>query len=755
MAAGSVSAPLIIPIIHLQTHRAKNHIDTDTPVSIQSDTAGALILYTLDGSKPAAVPGAGQRALAGTSRRYSEPILLPAGRVCIRAVAVSSDGRESAVVTKVFSVELMSRQMEDSVQQHQSEETSCPAERSAGSSGMPAEQRIMGSSSPPSGPRFLNGRLGPGTASPPGSSGRLDSVVNRQTKQVKPCASPQGPAKLSSTQMTWLQRQTDFLRCAQCLQLRRSDPFARFCAHCGALNTPLPRQRLPPAEGGQMLLCVFCDSLVPMNTQTCLICEAAIERQLQPQASLTLQDHVVCVCCGSGNPAHVTSCLTCEARLHMVTTPTCFLSAVGSSAPTVRASHSRMLACSRCKRINSSDARYCDWCGSKHGHATSCVTCCRCGASGDPYASYCAACGIFLEGPAPSSSCSAITPPARGATTSHALDTNSHDASLKATPSSATLPPAKVPPPTVDQYTQTAGLYYPSATKLQKAAVQQVTRERRPLLTAISPGRGYWRKQLDHVCAHLRSYAQNNAPFRTLLGEPPLGRMVSAVIQEDQYEVSMTVSFVSARHQEKQVGPEEGRLGPVRETETLSGVTERSSDSSSESTLAEVSHQSDRGLTRRLPMPKSPVKVKDNQLLKELGPGLGQVSTIQELLDQGADPSCCGSDGRHALAVAVLNSHHDVLPVLVQRGADVDKQSGPMKNTALHEAAALGSAGLQCAEVLLSCKASVKQRNAAGQTAYDVAVASGCSSTVSLLATRTGQDLLTKLGRGRGTLDVF
>lgn len=43
---------------------------------------------------------------------------------------------------------------------------------------------------------------------------------------------------------------------------------------------------------------------------------------------------------------------------------------------------------------------------------------------------------------------------------------------------------------------------------------------------------------------------------------------------------------------------------------------------------------------------------------------------------QGADPTCCGGDGRHALAVAVVNGHHDVLPVLVQRGADVDEQSG-------------------------------------------------------------------------------
>lgn len=122
MTAGAVSAPLIIPIMHLQTHRAKNHIDTNTPVSIQSgttltcplhgvtevlhvpctllnrcvpgvltgvwnfaDTPGVRIFFTLDGSSPAEL----QRASAGSSRKYSEPILLPAGRVAVKALAVA------------------------------------------------------------------------------------------------------------------------------------------------------------------------------------------------------------------------------------------------------------------------------------------------------------------------------------------------------------------------------------------------------------------------------------------------------------------------------------------------------------------------------------------------------------------------------------------------------------------------------------------------------------------------------------------
>lgn len=56
-----------------------------TGVFDPADTPGVQIFYTVDGSKPAAV----QRGSAGSSKKYSEPILLPAGRVAVRAVAVT------------------------------------------------------------------------------------------------------------------------------------------------------------------------------------------------------------------------------------------------------------------------------------------------------------------------------------------------------------------------------------------------------------------------------------------------------------------------------------------------------------------------------------------------------------------------------------------------------------------------------------------------------------------------------------------
>ncbi|XP_070684333.1 double zinc ribbon and ankyrin repeat-containing protein 1 [Pempheris klunzingeri] len=728
MTAGAVSAPLIIPIIHLQTRRAKNHIDTDTPVSLQSDTPGVQIFYTLDGSRPAAV----QWGSAGGSRKYGEPVLLPAGRVAVRAVAVTSDGRQSSTVTKLFSVELVDsnnrKQNDDSFLQSDQQRPSGGTSSSAGSSLRPPEPKTnRGESRPQSGPRFLNSRLGCPTA-----------TAGTRSSQRSRSASPGVLKQLDSTQTSRIHKETNFLRCARCLGFRPSDPFARFCSQCGAAVPVLPEHRAPPAEGGQMVSCVFCNTLVPVNTHTCFTCEAPVQQQLHPQASLTLQDHVLCFCCGSGNPAHISSCLTCESRLQ----PTV---CVGDSAPPVR-----MLSCSRCKRINHGDARYCDWCGSKAAHAASSVICWRCGASGHPYAVHCAACGVFLDAPAPPTSCSDITRPAGGVANNQQASTpTSHDATWQATPS---FDPTNKKLATAEQHTQTVGLYYPSATELQKkeqqASRQRATRDRQPPLTAISPGRGYWRKQLDHVCAHLRSYAQNNAPFRALLGEPRLGRMVSAVIQEDGHEVSVTISFVSAGREEKPVSLAGGGVGPAVGG-TLSNVMERSSDSSSLRSDGPTG-----GVKPAKPKltPKPPVK--DVQLLKELAPGRGQISVIQELLDQGADPSCCDGDGRHALAVAVMNGHRDVLPVLVQRGADVDQQSGPMKNSALHEAAALGSEGLRCAQVLLSSKAGVRRRNAGGQTAYDVAVNSGSNDVASLLAARTGLDLLGKLGKPRLNLDA-
>uniref|UniRef100_A0A3B4B113 GH29D-like beta-sandwich domain-containing protein n=1 Tax=Periophthalmus magnuspinnatus TaxID=409849 RepID=A0A3B4B113_9GOBI len=91
--AGSISAPLVLPLIP-PTQKHKNHIQTCTRVCLQTESPDAEIFFTLDGSKP-----------NSRSRKYTAPITLPPGRVCVRAQAQSSDFRESLIVTKFFTVD--------------------------------------------------------------------------------------------------------------------------------------------------------------------------------------------------------------------------------------------------------------------------------------------------------------------------------------------------------------------------------------------------------------------------------------------------------------------------------------------------------------------------------------------------------------------------------------------------------------------------------------------------------------------------
>ena len=45
---------------------------------------------------------------------------------------------------------------------------------------------------------------------------------------------------------------TFICRCTHCFADRPSDPYARFCQSCGAAVPPLPTNRMPPPEPGEV-----------------------------------------------------------------------------------------------------------------------------------------------------------------------------------------------------------------------------------------------------------------------------------------------------------------------------------------------------------------------------------------------------------------------------------------------------------------------------------------------------------------------
>ncbi|KAF7468790.1 double zinc ribbon and ankyrin repeat-containing protein 1 [Marmota monax] len=521
---------------------------------------------------------------------------------------------------------------------------------------------------------------------------------------------------------------------------------------CGAPVPPIFGYRLPPPEGAQMGLCAECGSLVPMNTPICVVCEAPLAPQLWPQASLHLKEKVVCRTCGTGNPAHLRYCVTCEGTLPSAQESICN----GDKTPPPPTQKGDTISCF-CGRQNVCEASFCDWCGATLRIPATHSVCPKCGASNHLSARFCGSCGIYVKSMARFSWDSSL---ATVAGEPHPF--SEHQSAWQ---------PLNVPLPRSDtgakkeMGTQTVGLFYPSGRLLAKKELEMVSQQQRqekrsdhkPPLTAISPGRGYWRRQLDHISAHLRSYAQNNPEFRALIAEPRMGKLISATVHEDGCEVSIRLNYIQVSNKNlyfsKAVNFSDQFLNSVTEggNGLYSSRTSLVSDYSQSILDTNEKIKRMRNLQiKKFHKKKEHLTPENRLLLAEVGPtGEGRISVLEQLLEEGADPNCCDNDGRPAIIVAVVNKHHEAIPVLAQRGADIDQQWGPLRNTALHEATLLGLTGRESIVTLLGCNASIQKKNARGQTAYDLALEIGDDPITSLFNAKFSQGLEEQLPQPR------
>ncbi|KFV80280.1 Double zinc ribbon and ankyrin repeat-containing protein 1, partial [Struthio camelus australis] len=507
MTAGSVLVPQVIPLRIPLPGKAKHEIDTNTLVEIKSDTPAVTIYYTLDGSKPELIrkPSYGEH----NTFEYKQPIMLPVGKIMVKALAVTKDCRESAIVTKVFLVEYKPPITPFSGEENDKnflKDLSIQASFDFASLACICKRQLINAKELPLF-QFASS----------------SAVISRKS--------------LASTQTARIQKETDFLKCAHCSVPRPSDPLAHFCQECGSPLPPVPVRRFPAPEGAQMAPCLECRCLVPMNTPTCIVCEAPIAPQLQPQTTICLKGKVICQACGAGNPLHHKRCVTCESKLPETQTPTFR----GDTPQPFPSQQGKTVACSKCSRLNHCDASFCDWCGAKSGPPPCYFTCFECGTTNQPYARFCGSCGVYIE------------PQARVGTRNSMLMGFQAEAAWQPLPISLSKSRLDLNQ-RKDKGTQTVGLFYPSSKLLEKKELELVSQkeklekmsDHKPVLTAISPGRGYWRKQLDHICAHLRSYAQNNLEFRALIGEPRMGKITSATVHEDDCEVTITLNYTLA-----------------------------------------------------------------------------------------------------------------------------------------------------------------------------------------------------------------
>ncbi|ESN98937.1 hypothetical protein HELRODRAFT_67144, partial [Helobdella robusta] len=533
-----------------------------------------------------------------------------------------------------------------------------------------------------------------------------------------------------SNQFVRLQRETDYLKCSYCLAPRPvSDPFARFCNDCGHPITPLIQNKLPPPQVNQVGRCFTCQSMVPFNMASCIVCESPLKQQCLPRSDVKLSSMVPCVVCGTANQATLRYCVTCCASL-----PESNLPASLNISPT-RSSSANNLSktCSKCGRVNSSKARFCDWCQSKP------IACNKCGTTNQAHAHYCANCGNLLQFPA---------------------DDNMLPGFM-----SMNGPPALQ---TTEAATQTVGLFYPSVPKFKQMNILEGLLgtkdmsnskggdwvDQKPIITsAVSPGRGYWRKQVEHMCAHLKAHASKDTNFRSLIAHPRMGKLLQATVNEDGYELSLTLNF-ALRSPDNIVNTNNLKNDRMRSAGSrrtgMGDTSQRRSNLKKKNSNSRQMNNDDVNNT---------VSELNKSLTKEVGKlGRGRVEKVQELILEGASPKDCTTrDGLTLLHHAAIYKHYHVIPSLVEAGLHVDSVENSMHNTPLHEAvrehnvnAAAGAdhgAALKVVEVLLGCGASPTKKNKLGETAYELAIRVGRQDLANKMTMYIAQNNINKLSK--------
>lgn len=115
------------------------------------------------------------------------------------------------------------------------------------------------------------------------------------------------------------------------------------------------------------------------------------------------------------------------------------------------------------------------------------------------------------------------------------------------------------------------------------------------------------------------------------------------------------------------------------------------------------------------------------------------VDLLLDLLQDDHDIDCLDSWGRTPLHAAAVSSNSKCLQVLINAGADINKQCGPRgdSKTALHLCAELGYQSN--VETLLSAQASFAIRDVNDLTALDLARRNGHENCVKSLQAAVGK----------------
>ncbi|UJR21839.1 hypothetical protein I4U23_024913 [Adineta vaga] len=714
MISGSISAPYIIPLRSDQTQQFL--IDTNTLIEIGSQSSDVDIYYTLDGSKPDAF-------ITVTARRstiqYRKPFYIPreianAGNVTVKAIAVSRNGiRESAVIAKTFDIRIVpsDHAQSDEYENRYLYELQQERQELMRRIHEDHEERVS------------------------------DSISRMRANSFSPDASSHYANVIP-------QRSTEVLQCAHCFAPKTTDLYTRFCTSCGR-----PWEKLTKNQPNNYStnICAKCKSIIPVNSDRCQVCE--IKEPLEPPSlrpKISNQSTIVCPHCKSANPVHLRACYICESAL------------IPTSTPQMRASVSvpiltePLMTCSKCLRVNHTDARFCDWCGAHPEKVLTSIQCTKCRATNGPTAKFCTSCGCVLETPArnhfngSTSSVIASTltrPPVNPAWSTANVLLNQYQQPTWITKGEAA--------------TQTSGISYPSAKDVDLLIAQnkqlqedQTFKEHHPVLTPVSPGKGYWKQQIDHVCAHLKAFAVNRQDFRALIGQPRMGKMIHATVQETERQIIVQTIF------QKPENLSQSTVFLNRKDEHYPIHLDRSSPLSSafnsdDEYTREKSHRKKakkRAQSSTILDIDSPNHALIKLLERKSGSSSQKKSSHTDIFEEvrrlikekKANANFRNKDDYTPLQLAVRNKHFECIETLIKDGeARLDKK-GPRGTTALHECCLLGYEGVQPLRILLEHGGDVTWVNDKKESVVDLASKQNCRELLEVIASTRGQQMVNR-----------
>lgn len=534
-------------------------------------------------------------------------------------------------------------------------------------------------------------------------------------------------------------KEEEYLMCTYCGEPRPSDPYARFCNGCNSI--------LPPAPGR---------------------IRSSYGHSFQNAMKGSPQRKVECKSCRTLNPIQAQECLVCDSPLNDIPV----LKRKKDKAPEPVSS---FIICPYCTRVNCGNARFCDWCGEKSSSKSRTVMCQRCTAENIVTSQYCCSCGKHLSAP-PRESLEKVL--------------EKGDVKIKDAGSS---PSSKgqlglLEKLTNDESGNWKNIEFESVTRKQSknvgiqagdsmiSAVQKLSLKDS---NKISPGKGFWRQQVDYVAQHLKVYTQNNIEFREQFSNQPLMTLVSTTLNEVEDEENfkqLILNFSTPKDSLNGKKKKKNLLKTVNSGETLINALKQSSSSptgksrsasgrnrpssaKSVESIINSPRESQNGSRpssgrkqkskKTLEMEKldafymklSEDTIKLLNLVKQTKEA--DVEEVELLLDsKDIDANISDENGIPLLKLAVQNRHFDILLSLILGGVDIDQVSGTKSNTALHEAVLQGMRGRDAVEILLENDASFTIKDKRGKTSYDLAVEAGIDSILNVFNQNTSKGLL-------------